>query len=153
LDPVLAVAARARVAKRAVAPHVRVNVRVVASGVTDRAARGLAWEVATGYALALPQAQLRPSRLRRCARMVGQRRPSRFFWVTVEELAALWHVPVNAAEFDLPEAPARTRPGGRGVPRPRAAEVSRYLPPFAAPITSTGGDEGHALGRGSTHRP
>jgi hypothetical protein len=153
LDPVLAVAARARVAKRAAGPHVRVSVRVVASGVSDRAAQGLAWEVATGYVLALPQAQLRPSRLRRCARVVGQRRPSRFFWATVEELAALWHVPINAAEFDLPEAPARTRPGGRGVPRPRSAEVNRYLPPFAAPITSTRRDDGHRSGRGQTHRP
>ena len=146
MDPVVALGARARVAKRAAGPHARVSVRVVACGVSDRAARALAWEVATGYSLAVAQAQFRPSRLRRCARVVGQRHPSRFFWVTVEELAALWHVPVNAAEFGLPEAAARTRPGGRGVPRPRAGEVSRYLPPFTAPITATGRGENPAGG-------
>jgi hypothetical protein len=142
LDPVMALGARAQVVKRAAGPHVQVSLRVVACGVTDRAARGLAWQVATGYALALPQAQLRPSRLRRCARVVGQRRTSRFFWATVEELAALWHVPANAAEFGLPEAPARTRPGGRAVPRPRAGEASRYLPPFTTPIMTGRGDDG-----------
>jgi hypothetical protein len=153
LDPVAALGARARVAKRAAGPHARVSVRVLACDVPDRAARGLAWEVANSYALALPQAQLRPSRLRRCDRTVRRRRVSRFFWVTVEELAALWHVPANAAEFDLPEAPARTRPGGRGVPRPRSAEANRYLPPFSAPTAAAGRTAPPAGTRRGTQSP
>jgi len=153
LDPVVGILARSVVAKRAAGPHVRVGVRVVGCGAADRAVRGLAWEVATGYALALPRAQLRPRRLRRCARAVTQRRLGRFFWATVEELAALWHVPASPAEFGLPETSARTRPGGKEVPRPRAAGTRRYLPPLVAPAAANGGGGKTTGGYESARQP
>jgi hypothetical protein len=119
-DPVLAAWDRERVIKQSTRPLLHATLRVATltnSPATGHSGTQLAGEVAIGYALSLPRAQIQPCRARRFNRALRTRRPGRGFYATLAELGALWHLPAEPARYRLPEPAARNRPARPDVPR------------------------------------
>ena len=119
-DPVLAAWEREVGVKESTRPLLHATLRVATltnSPAADGAGAQLASDVAIGYALALPRAQIRPCQVRRFDRALRARRPGWGFYVTLAELGALWHLPAEPARYRLPEPAARNRSARPDVPR------------------------------------
>jgi hypothetical protein len=114
VDPVTAARARDAVTKQALSPHVCVTVRVIAAG-PGRA--DVVRAVVAGYPLALTTGELRAVRARRWRSRLADRVPGRGCYVTVAELAALWHLPPQPADYGMRDAQSRTRPAPGTLPR------------------------------------
>ncbi|MBH0778739.1 hypothetical protein [Nocardia bovistercoris] len=137
---------RAQRVKMATAPHFSATLRV---GLVSRArvagGRVLVSAVAGGFdaiADSPDTGGLRTRRVRDRYR-VSARRPGRGFVATVAEVAALWHLPADAARFAIPVVRARTRTARPSVPRlhhpaiPAApAEVAISDPAPTGPVAS-----------------
>jgi hypothetical protein len=121
VDPVTAAGNRERMLKQGTRPLLHATLRVATLTASSTASRRcgarLAGQVAIGYALALPRAQIRPYRTRRFDRAVRARRPGRGFYTTLAELGALWHLPAEPARYRLPDPAARNRAARPDVPR------------------------------------
>lgn len=147
VDPVLAARQREWEAKRAAGPLSHVTLRVAtlaeARGHRPPAGSGLAREVAAGYALAMPRAQLIAAGAWRFERGVSDRRRGRGFYATLTEIGALWHLPAEPSRYNLPDAAARNRPGRPGVPRLRTLPTAQ---PSDGHGTGTASAPGDTLG-------
>jgi hypothetical protein len=119
-DPVAAAWEREQAIKQGSRPllHATLRVATITPSPTTRATgHRLASDIAIGYALALPRAQLRPHPTRRFDRALRRRRPGLGFYTTLAELGELWHLPAEPARYRLPDPAARNRPARPGIPR------------------------------------
>ncbi|WP_157186142.1 hypothetical protein [Nocardia jiangxiensis] len=134
LPPLAAARQSAETAKMAAGPHLSATLRVglVSEGPVPR--RDAVWEIEGGFD-AIADAAVGGLRSRRVwsGHRVLVRRPGRTFIATVSEVAALWHLPADAARFGLPVVHARTRTARPSVPRlGHPAPPSRTTPPPVA---------------------
>jgi hypothetical protein len=77
-------------------------------------------ELVNGYDLAAPAAILATRPAHRAERQLSQRLPGRRrdrFLVTLDEAAALWHLPEQPAQYGIADATARIRRPRRDLPR------------------------------------
>ena len=125
---------------------IRYAVAIVGAQAPDRQAaarlRGRAHAVASAFALYSARNRLERHRLRHPARVLAARRLGRGDLVSVAELAALAHLPTDAAVPGLDRAGANAVPPPPAVARPASANASR-------PASGTGPDAG-AGGAGPT---
>lgn len=119
--------------KRHERPLVRVTLRVGVINQPRSLGRAVAAEVAAGYALALPRAQLRAVPAWRRGRALAGRRRGRGFMATLPELGALWHLPSQPHSYGLPAPSGGVRAPSWSLPRiPNAP----YAEPPRDPATS-----------------
>ncbi|TVT55329.1 hypothetical protein FNH05_09735, partial [Amycolatopsis rhizosphaerae] len=119
-DPVVAAHRKAIAAKQAHGPHLRATLRLaVCSPVSRKLRRRTVNAIVNGYDLAAPEASLR---IRPAYRPVGrltQRLPGARrdrFLITLDEAAALWHLPDEPAQYGITDATARVRRPRRDLP-------------------------------------
>lgn len=120
-DPAVVAYRHAIAAKQAHGPHLQVTLRLaVCSPVSRRLRRRAVNELVNGYDLAAPAAILATRSVHREERRLVQRRPGRRqdrFLVTLDEAAALWHLPDQPAQYGIADASARVRRPRRDLPR------------------------------------
>lgn len=122
-DPVVKARERAVDAKKAHGPHLRVTIRVslarqhATTSTPGRPCRNTVAAIAGGFDRVAHGTDLALSRTRRARQCVSRRRPGRGFVATVDEMAALWHLPAQAACYNIAQTPARSRGPGRDLPR------------------------------------
>ncbi|MFF0494739.1 hypothetical protein ACFYTQ_37465 [Nocardia sp. NPDC004068] len=127
VSPYAAARQRALAAKQAAGLHVTATLRVgVASDGPLPRGRAVAASIAGGFdaiADSDDSGGLVTHRARAAAYRVSARRPGRAFVATVAEVAALWHLPADAARYGLPVTRSRTRAARPGLPRPTGSLV------------------------------
>jgi hypothetical protein len=154
-DPVVIAARKAADAKRANGPHLRATLRIAVNTSTStrtsgrdrdhlRGARGAATDIAAGYDLVLTGAEL-SGRWARHSDAVATRAPGGGFTATLEELAALWHLPSEPGRYRLPDPAAVRRRAGLGLPATTAN-------PYTDPARRDGGPR-RPSGRGPAEPP
>lgn len=120
-DPAVAAYRKAIAAKQAHGPHLQATLRLaVCSPVSRRLRRRAVNTLVNGYDLAAPAAILATRPAHRAERRLAQRLPGRRrdrFLVTLDEAAALWHVPDQPAQYGITDATARIRRPRRDLPR------------------------------------
>lgn len=132
-DPFVAAERKAIAAKQAHGPHLQATLRLsISSPATPRgthgryrpsqraARRATLNTIVNGYDVAAPQADLITCRISRAARRLSERRPGRRrhqFVITIDEAAALWHLPAEPAQYGIADATARIRRPRRDLPR------------------------------------
>ncbi|MDX8035846.1 hypothetical protein SK803_37090 [Lentzea sp. BCCO 10_0856] len=120
-DPAVAAYRKAIAAKQAHGPHLQATLRLaVCSPVSRRLRRRAVNELVNGYDLAAPAAILATHPAHRAERQLAQRLPGRRqdrFLVTLDEAAALWHLPDQPAQYGITDATARIRRPRRDLPR------------------------------------
>ncbi len=120
-DPAVAAYRKAIAAKQAHGPHLQATLRLaVSSPVSRRLRRRGVNELVNGYDLAAPAAILATRPAHRAERQLVQRLPGRRrdrFLVTLDEAAALWHLPEQPAQYGIADATARIRRPRRDLPR------------------------------------
>lgn len=129
-DPVAAARRRSVVAKQARGPHLRVTLRIAALPPSGDRRRDPTAAIALGYTTVPDQTTLTNRRVLRGPHRLARRTagPGRDrFFVTVDEAAALWHLPDEPARYGLAAAPAHTREPSHGLTRiPRAHRGDRH---------------------------
>lgn len=120
-DPAVAAHRKDIAAKQAHGPHLHATLRLA---IDSPASRGLRRRgvnaIVNGYDLATPAATLYTRTAHRPARRLVQRQPGRGkdrFVITLDEAAALWHLPDEPAQYGITDATARIRRPRRDLPR------------------------------------
>jgi hypothetical protein len=120
-DPAVAAYRKAIAAKQAHGPHLQATLRLaVCSPMSRRPRRRAVNTLVNGYDLAAPAAILATRSVHRTERQLVQRLPGRRqdrFLVTLDEAAALWHLPDQPAQYGIADATARVRRPRRDLPR------------------------------------
>lgn len=117
-DPALAARARAVDGKRADGPHLRVTLRAGCGRPgRGRVTRSQMQAIADGFDLAVTETSVYTRPVRRSAVRLSQRRTGARFNATVEELAALWHLPAQPGTYGMTDSAARIRAPRRDMPR------------------------------------
>jgi len=131
-SPVAAARLEALYAKQAAAPHFSATLRIgVASAEPVPHGRAIVAGIAGGFdgiADSIHGGGLVTHRTRHRAYRVSARRPGRAFIATTAEVAALWHLPADAARYGLPVVHARTRNPRPGLPRFNPADPAPNRP-------------------------
>jgi hypothetical protein len=120
-DPAVAAHRKAIAAKQAHGPHLHATLRLAIHSPASRGRRRQALNtLVNGYDLAAPEASLASRTDYRAARRLDQRLPGRRgdrFLITLEEAAALWHLPDQPARYGIADVTARIRRPRRDLPR------------------------------------
>jgi hypothetical protein len=132
-DPFVAAERKAIAAKKAHGPHLHATLRLAISSPSTRrethdryrpsqraVRRAELNAIVNGYDVAAPQADLITCRVSRPARRLSERRPGpgrHQFVITIDEAAALWHLPAEPAQYGIADATARIRRPRRDLPR------------------------------------
>lgn len=120
-DPAVAAHRKDIAAKQAHGPHLHATLRLAIDSPASRGLRRRAVNaIVNGYDLATPAATLYTRAAYRPARRLVQRQPGRGkdrFVITLDEAAALWHLPEEPAQYGITDATARIRRPRRDLPR------------------------------------
>lgn len=112
---------KAVAAKQARGPHLHATLRLaIASPASRGARRHVVNTMANGYYQAASEARLTTRTAHHPARGLWQRLPGGRrdrFVITLDEAAALWHLPGQLAQYGITEATARVRSPRRDLPR------------------------------------
>ncbi len=131
-DPAVAAHRKAIAAKQAHGPHLHATLRLAIYSPASRGLRRRAVNaIVNGYDLAAPEASLHTRPAYRPARRLSQRLPGARrdqFLVTLDEAAALWHLPEQPAQYGITDATARVRRPRRDLPRYTPPNPRRRLP-------------------------
>ncbi len=131
-DPAVAAHRKAIAAKQAHGPHLHATLRLAICSPASRGLRRRAVNaIVNGYDLVAPEASLHTRPAYRPARRLSQRLPGARrdrFLVTLDEAAALWHLPEQPAQYGITDATARVRRPRRDLPRYTPPNPRRRLP-------------------------
>jgi hypothetical protein len=120
-DPAVVARRKAIEAKQAHGPHLYTTLRLAIHSPASRSLRRRAVSaIVNGYDLTAPEASLATRRVHHPARRLSYREPGRGrdrFVITLDEAAALWHLPDEPAQYGITDATARIRRPRRDLPR------------------------------------
>lgn len=120
-DPAVVARRKAVEAKQAHGPHLHATLRLAISSPASRGLRRRAVNaIVNGYDLTAPEASLATRRVHHPARRLSDREAGRArdrFLITLDEAAALWHLPDEPAQYGITDATARIRRPRRDLPR------------------------------------
>ncbi len=133
LSPLAAARQQAQHAKQAAGPHLTATLRVgVSSAEPLPHGRALLASIAGGFDAIADCAEsggLVTHRTRDRVYRVSVRRPGRAFVATAAEVAALWHLPADAARYGLPVVRARSRTASPGLRLPGCTTPPEHRKP------------------------
>jgi hypothetical protein len=120
-DPAVVARRKAVEAKQAHGPHLHATLRLAIGSPASRGLRRRAVNaIVNGYDLTAPEASLATRRVSRPAWRLADRVPGRGrdrFLITLDEAAALWHLPDEPAQYGITDATTRIRRPRRDLPR------------------------------------
>jgi hypothetical protein len=120
-NPAVIAHRKAVAAKQAHGPHLHATLRLaIASPLSQGLRRHAVNTMVIGYDQATSEASLVTRPMHRSARRLWQRLPGGRrdrFVITLDEAAALWHLPDHPAQYGITDAPARVSRPRRDLPR------------------------------------
>jgi hypothetical protein len=120
-DPAVAAHRKAVAAKQAHGPHLHATLRLAIASPTSRGSRWHAIDtMVNGYDQAVSESTLVAHTAHRHARQLWQRQPGgqqNRFMITLDEAAALWHLPDQPSQYGINDTTARVRRPRRDLPR------------------------------------